>query len=100
LRELRTFRIHSKRIDNRGLAELAAIPALQSLDLIEANIDDQGLEMLKRATNIKDIEFNFTNVTPAGVADLGKSLPDCNIWLGRGWNRESAVGPAARSKTP
>ena len=42
-------------------------------------IDRLGLVHLKGLTNLQELSLYYTKVTDAGVADLQKSLPNCEI---------------------
>ena len=39
----------------------------------------EGLVHLNGLTNLQTLNFSFTKVTDAGIADLKKSLPNCKI---------------------
>lgn len=91
---------------NQGLASLAALPALEHLNLHGAkNFSDSGLKafrdrktlrflsvsetgvtdaavpLLATLTGLQDLYIERTKITPAGVAKLRAALPSCRIHL-------------------
>ncbi|MBT7170620.1 MAG: hypothetical protein HN909_02495, partial [Phycisphaerales bacterium] len=58
---------------------LAGLTGLVELDLLGANVSDEGLKHLHPLTNLIQINLSGTNVTPAGVAALKKALPKASI---------------------
>jgi hypothetical protein len=45
-------------------------------------VTDAGLEHLKNLTRLKELDLYDTKVTAAGVAELQKALPKCQIRFG------------------
>jgi hypothetical protein len=58
--------------------DLKELTKLQSLNLPE-QITDAGFDHLKGLTNLTDLYLLGTQVTDAGVAELKKALPNCEI---------------------
>ena len=53
---------------------------LETLDLgFCRKITDAGLVHLKGMTNLQSLDLGGTKITDAGVADLKKALPNCEI---------------------
>jgi len=107
--ELTNVCLQRSQVTDSGLGHLARIPNLAELSLAETNITDKGLEHLSQlphlaqlkqlrclhleSTAVTDaglihirklkglVQLNVakTGVTAAGVADLQKALPNCNI---------------------
>jgi|SRR5436190_4447146 len=61
------------------LAVLRNMRQLDDLLLWGANISDTGLEYLKRFTKLTTLDLRRTKVTPDGVRELQKALPNCKI---------------------
>jgi hypothetical protein len=71
------------KVSNVGLAHLKDCEHLTQLDVSHTAISDEGLVHLKACKHLQGLRLRDTKVTAAGVADLGKSLPDCQIeWNG------------------
>jgi len=90
---------------NAGLGSLAALPKLEVLHLGNDKIADQGLALLAKATKLKELRLPMnpgitdrgllslqalkslrrvaldggTKVTPQGIAQLRKQLPECVV---------------------
>jgi Leucine-rich repeat (LRR) protein len=63
--------LHSSWVTDVDLAQLAAIPTLQSLDLSLTRITDHGMQQLKTAPNITDLNLRYAElVTDEGVAAI------------------------------
>lgn len=59
---------------------MAALKELQSLDLHGCpDVTDVGLKDLAELKGLRKMDLRVTGVTDAGVADLRKALPDCEI---------------------
>ena len=63
------------KIDDAGIASLASLEHLTSLDLTNTKITDAGLEMLATQKNLSNLELRRTSVTAAGIAALQAALP-------------------------
>jgi hypothetical protein len=62
-----------------GLPHLRGLANLCWLDLFGTKITDTALMHLKGLTSLRWIDLLGTQVTPAGVRDLRRALPDCQI---------------------
>ena len=69
-------------ITDETLRDLWGIDSCRVIDLRGADITDAGLIHLKSRSRAEFIYLDDTNVTPAGVAELQKALPDCEIVRG------------------
>jgi hypothetical protein len=81
LTSLRELQIDSPNVDDRGLKEVGALSELRILQIVNSPVSDRGLDHLQALPRIKFIGLINTAVTPAGVAELGKALPNCAIDL-------------------
>ena len=103
LRALEELSLHQTRITGAGLVHLKGLTTLKRVFLSDTAVDDQGVSQLKELKNLKVLGLSGTRitdrslehlaglknlsslfalgtkVTDAGVAKLGKSLPDCDI---------------------
>ncbi len=46
---------------------------------MDTKVTDAGLVHLTGLTNLQTLNFSFTKITDAGVAELQKALPNCKI---------------------
>jgi hypothetical protein len=63
-------------ITDAGMANLGAMPLLESLVIFDAPITDVGLQQLQRQKALQMLMLRNTKVTDHGVADLRRSLPN------------------------
>ena len=60
----------------------ADLEKVMRLDLEGPDITNEGLKELAKLQNLKELTLNGTKVTMAGVGELRKELPNCDIrWL-------------------
>jgi hypothetical protein len=52
---------------------------LQQLWLNDAAVTDEGILLLRSLKQLLDLQVFHTQVTDAGVAELQKALPNCQI---------------------
>ncbi len=70
----------SEIITDAGLASLAKMSNLKTLDLSEAEISDEGLLQLASLKRLTQLHLgNNANLTEDGVNRLRELLPDCKI---------------------
>lgn len=67
------------RLTDADLADLADLSDIDALDLSDTSISDTGLAHLKCLTRLALLVLDGTAVTPAGVADFRRALPDTTI---------------------
>ena len=103
LRALEELSLHQTRITGAGLVHLKGLTTLKRVFFSDTAVDDQGIAQLKELKNLKVLGLSGTRitdrslehlaglkslsslfalgtkVTDAGVAKLGKALPDCDI---------------------
>jgi Leucine-rich repeat (LRR) protein len=58
---------------------LAALPALELLDLSQDKLTDESVEHLKKLTKLKTLNLAGTTLSDAARASLKEALPDCQI---------------------
>ena len=61
------------------LVHLRHLPYLTVLGLSDTQITDAGLRHLTSLCRLRHLNIGNTDVTPAGVAELQRSLPNCEI---------------------
>ena len=61
------------------MKEIASLTSLEELEISYAPLDDAGLQALAGMKNLRKLTVSTTNVTDAGVGDLKKALPGCEI---------------------
>ncbi|MBI82494.1 MAG: hypothetical protein CMJ81_04795 [Planctomycetaceae bacterium] len=66
-------------VTDDGLLRLKGLTNLQALNLGTTAITDAGLVHLKGLTMLEKLSLDHTQVTDAGVAELHKALPECEI---------------------
>ena len=84
LTNLKELDLQVTQITDAGLVHLKGLTRLQSLDLFSNfQITDSGLVHIKGLTNLKQLNlgsaFSKSEITDAGVAELQKALPNCEI---------------------
>lgn len=81
LSKLTNINLGATRMADAGLVHLVTLPKLEwvSLAYQKEAITDAGLAHLKGMSKLKYLSLKDTKVTDAGVADLKKSLPNCQI---------------------
>ena len=81
---LETLNLSSlKSISDDGLAHIARLPNVTSLDLHGTPITDECLTTLERFTSLSLLRIYQTEVSPEGIQRLHEALPQCEIiWDG------------------
>ena len=86
LAQLSSLNLWNAKTTHAGLADLArleiALDRIQNeLDLTGADITDEGLKEVAKMKQLNSSLYLIgTQVTKAGVAELKKALPNCNIY--------------------
>lgn len=90
---LRSLRLHSTPITNRGLAPVVNFPSLQSLDISRTAIDDEGLECLRSLTKLRRLSLDGTRISDAGLSRLANlaAIRDLSL-IDTGINGEGLSG--------
>ena len=60
----------SATLTNKGLAHLATLPHLQKLYIRDSKITDEGMRLLGRCTELRELWCGSEEVTDAGLAHL------------------------------
>ena len=73
--------LHSTKVTDAGLKELAGLKSLQVLNLAGTQVTDAGLKELADLKNLQILDLNLTKVTDAGLKELAglKSLQTLNL---------------------
>ena len=58
------------KITGAGLAHLAGLPNLETLEVSDSNVDDAGLARLSGVTKLKALKLRATEITDAGLTHL------------------------------
>jgi uncharacterized membrane protein/mono/diheme cytochrome c family protein len=93
------LRLSGNRITDRGVAALARLPKLTSLNLYgNAGVTDAGVDALGRIATLRQVYLWQTGVTSAGVARLRAARPDLAVQLDTagGIAAVAAATPAAK----
>ena len=70
----------NSRITNDGLKAIAEMGALRDLSLYGSKlITDEGALHLAKSKSLRFVFFGGTSVTEAGIQDLKKKLPNCDV---------------------
>ena len=80
LTSLETLDLRATQITDAGLAKVKTLPKLKELLLNNTAITDAGLVNLESAKTLRVVNvFNCKSVTPKGIAQLRKALPECEV---------------------
>ena len=80
LRRLKLLDLCSTSISDGGLKQLSLLTRLEDLDLSYTAISDDAVEHLKCLQNLKILNVRNTRISIAGVNELHKALPNCQIF--------------------
>jgi Leucine-rich repeat (LRR) protein len=79
-KSLQRLELSSAKVTDEGLKGLASLAALEMLDLSgNDQVTDAGLKELAGLTSLQSLNLASTKVTKAGVEQLKKALPECQI---------------------
>jgi len=78
---LRALGISGKelKISNAAVGRLESLHNLERLRLESPLLDDGAIPALARLRQLRSLDLTFTRVTPKGVTELQKQLPECQI---------------------
>ena len=62
-----------------GLAVLAGLDQLESLQLQQTEISDAGLDNLRKLAKLKTLDLTVTFVSPEAAKKLQAALPGCEV---------------------
>jgi Leucine Rich repeat len=85
IEKLHILRLVRTKITDEGLKELTKLPHLDTLDLQDTKVSDLGMKELARCARLRCLKLlSRTDVTQAGVNELRKALPECQVeWYAR-----------------
>jgi Leucine Rich repeat len=100
---LETLQLGSTKVSDSGLVHIRGLRRLKELDLTFTSISDNGLKQIRRLTRLEDLDVSYTSISDGavehlrclqslkflnvrntrisivGVAELQKTLPNCQI---------------------
>jgi len=78
---LRVLLISGKqlKISNAAVGRLESLQNLERLHLRSPLFDDEVIPALARLRQLRRLDLTFTRVTPKGIKELQKQLPECQI---------------------
>jgi hypothetical protein len=79
LSELTMLELARTKVTDAGLRDLSGLHQLDFLGLSRTGITDGSLRILKTLDELQYLDLRSTQVTEAGVAELQKALPNCEI---------------------
>lgn len=80
LPKLRFLVLSSPNVTNSVINRLEVVPSsIEILDLSGTQISDDGLICIKKLKQLQLLKLETTKVSDAGVAELQKALPNCDI---------------------
>ena len=62
-----------------GASPLADLASLETLNLKQNAITDQGLEKLQKLTGLKSLQLGLTQTSDAGVKQFEAAVPKCKV---------------------
>ena len=95
------LRVSRNQITDRGLATLARLPKLASLNLYgNTGVTDAGVETLGRIATLRQVYLWQTGVTSGGVARLRSARPDLAVQLDTAGSLQAGTAkPASEQKS-
>jgi Leucine Rich repeat len=80
LTSLESLDLRATQVTDTGLSKLLMLPKLQTLLLNNTGITDVGLLSLAKIKTLQKVSvFNCKQLTPKGIAEFKKLLPDCQV---------------------
>jgi hypothetical protein len=80
LKRLQELTIYKARVTGAGLAVLLDLPNLTSLDLQNsAEVDDSGVEPLRKLTGLRTLGLGGTTVSDDGITVIRSALPKASV---------------------
>jgi hypothetical protein len=76
---LRHLSLSGSAITARGIEQLAALKNLETLYLEGSDIGDEVISALGGLNGLKGLNLSGTRFTPAGIRQLQKALPNCDV---------------------
>ncbi len=67
------------RVGDEGCKTIGKLTTLKRLTLGRTGVTDAGLSQLKGLTGLEELDLSGTKATPAGIAELKKSMPKAKI---------------------
>ena len=98
LEKLRWLHLEKTAIGDEGIEYLAGLPNLEYLNLYGTKITDKSLDQLTGRKHLRRLFVWQTEVTDAGVARLGKALPELKIVRGVDLSKLAASFPKESEK--
>ncbi len=80
LRNLKRLGLESTPVVDSSLAKLVSHKQLEELWLMDTKISDKAIPYLAQLTGLKKLDVDLTEMTPDGVNQLRKALPNCEIF--------------------
>ncbi|MFM7180379.1 MAG: c-type cytochrome domain-containing protein [Verrucomicrobiales bacterium] len=77
---LKKLRLDNTKVGNAGIALLANLPAVESLNLFGSAVDDQAIESLVKMRGLKKLYIGNTKFTKPGLDKLRADLPGCEVY--------------------
>ena len=65
--------------DDEGVAQVAKLPALATLNLWKTTVSDDCIDSLTKIKTLKSLNIESTRITPDGAAKLKAAMPSVNI---------------------
>ncbi len=79
LTNLETLVLADENFSDRCLEHLATLPHLKLLNLNGCRITDDSIPLLQQHTALETLMLYDTDISPHGLAELKRALPDCKI---------------------
>lgn len=76
---LRHLSLSGSAVTARGIEQLAALTNLETLYLEDSDIGDEVIPALGGLKGLKGLNLSGTRFTPAGIRQLQKALPKCDV---------------------
>ncbi len=80
MKSLRSLNLDNTRVSDAGIAELTGLGNLRAMNLHNTNLTDAGLKELAKIKSLKWVNLNGVRVTSSALFELKQALPGCTIY--------------------
>jgi hypothetical protein len=83
MQHLRKIKLDYTAVDDKGLAHLSALPAVEDLSIDNLNVTDKSIEPLAKMRTLRRLNLYHTLITEKAFGELKAGLPACQFVFDR-----------------